>query len=1279
MPTSVAPTHIVLPSPALAPGDAGASGHYIASHDRTAIADLRPTVTPVTITFPNGTTATSTHIGHLKNIPASIPVSATIAHVFPPSTLATSLVSIPEFADAECEAVYTKSGLTIFDPQKQPVMFAPRSGAAGLWNFDLHRMHAGAAPGSASIPPGFETHPRAAFVSTVHSQSLAQRVAFIHKVFGAPALSTFIHAADLGFLASIPGFATAVNIRKHPPHCFATTVGHLDAARQHVRSTHPPDDPSPPATPRLHPLVVHVHDCTGAYAMDTSGALPAPGLQHKQYHVLMVGADPSYIHVEISPSRTAADLLRAVTAGVNFFTARGFTPRLEKLDNEFSADLEAYFASAGIVFELVPPNSHRRNPAERALRTWKNHFQSTLAVADPEFPFVQSARIVQHAELTLNLMRPSHINPLISAWEQLHGPFDFNRTPLAIPGMAVAVHEMPDARPSWAPHSIRGFYIGPAFHHYRCYTVWLPSTQETRVTDSIEWFPRDAAMPSFTPTEEAATAVRDLIGALSHLAAAPLPAAQRANLTALQPNLLDSLSQLHVILAPQSPPGATAVSVPDEQRVPAGPAYNLRSATTPGAARAHIGYGEYFSSHAAPRAPQHIPSHMPSPQTPTPGPPPPLPAPRPTPPTPAQSPRAFPDDARQQQRVLAHSPTIEPEERSAAPVNHQRLRQRRFRANANKRPVRAPAASAPHLADDEALPMEFHRYLALAATANASGGVLKYNRLVRTADADAWFSANADEWRRLISRTQTLRFAPASAKPAHQRATYINLVCTDKVKPPNAHSTKRVRATCGNGINYPGATAAETASLDTVKLLLNSVLSTPEAKFMTIDIKDFYLHSSLLRNEYAWVDLKQIAPTIIDEYSVRELAVHGKVLVEIVKGIYGLPQAGKLAKDQLTALLRARGFSECEHTPCLFKHSSRPIVFSLVVDDFGIKYTNRDDVSYLIDSLTPAYEITTDWSGSKYLGISLDWDYVSPRRSVALSLPGYVAKGLSTIGFKPSGKLTTSPGGFVRPQYGAHTQLTSIDTSPALPPEGRLAIQRTLGIFNWYLRVTDPSFKCRLSQLGAEQAHATEQTAAAVDHVLNYLHAFPNANLVYYASDMALQVESDASYNSEPKATSRAGGVFYLGKRTEGFVNGPIDETSVRIDAVMAAASEAEYAATFINARKACALRQTLSDLGHIQGPTPISVDNKCAQGLANDTVKRRQSKAIDMRFHWIRDRVRQGQFEVNWAPGKSNLADFFTKNLPAKQFQFMRLFFVRDIKPKKPPPGHAILPIRTT
>ena len=77
-------------------------------------------------------------------------------------------------------------------------------------------------------------------------------------------------------------------------------------------------------------------------------------------------------------------------------------------------------------------------------------------------------------------------------------------------------------------------------------------------------------------------------------------------------------------------------------------------------------------------------------------------------------------------------------------------------------------------------------------------------------------------------------------------------------------------------------------------------------------------------------------------------------------------------------------------------------------------------------------------------------------------------------------------------------------------------------------------------------------------------------------------------------------------------------------------------------------LRQTLEEMGHPQpGPTPIQTDNSTAEGIANDTVKARRSKAMDMRFYWIRDRVKEGQFRVHWKPGKKNLADYHTKHHP--------------------------------
>jgi hypothetical protein len=106
---------------------------------------------------------------------------------------------------------------------------------------------------------------------------------------------------------------------------------------------------------------------------------------------------------------------------------------------------------------------------------------------------------------------------------------------------------------------------------------------------------------------------------------------------------------------------------------------------------------------------------------------------------------------------------------------------------------------------------------------------------------------------------------------------------------------------------------------------------------------------------------------------------------------------------------------------------------------------------------------------------------------------------------------------------------------------------------------------------------------------------------------------------------------------------------------IYTSASEAELAGVFRNGKAVCPIRATLEELGHPQPPTVIVTDNTTAAGIANDSVKQKRSKAIDMRFYWIRDRVRQGQFYVHWRRGVTNRADYFTKHHPAAHHRAIR------------------------
>ncbi len=126
-------------------------------------------------------------------------------------------------------------------------------------------------------------------------------------------------------------------------------------------------------------------------------------------------------------------------------------------------------------------------------------------------------------------------------------------------------------------------------------------------------------------------------------------------------------------------------------------------------------------------------------------------------------------------------------------------------------------------------------------------------------------------------------------------------------------------------------------------------------------------------------------------------------------------------------------------------------------------------------------------------------------------------------------------------------------------------------------------------------------------------------------------------------------------------LNHPISTHSTRIPVVCSFVAEAEYAGLFAAGRIATNERQILADMGHPQPPTPLLCDNEVAIGLATDTINLKLSKSLDMRFHWLRDRVRQGHFRIIFVPGKTNVADFFTKAFPVARHRELAPFFAVD------------------
>jgi hypothetical protein len=181
--------------------------------------------------------------------------------------------------------------------------------------------------------------------------------------------------------------------------------------------------------------------------------------------------------------------------------AKGFTPKLNMMDNQATKHIKEVLTENECKLQLVEPNNHRVNAAERAIQTFKDAFIVVLATTDSEFPLQLWDRLMPQVRGTLNLMRASRINPEILAYKALNGPYDWNRYPLAPLGCKAVVYKDGDNRGSWASRGIDGWYLGPSKDHYQCTLYYIPETRAYHTLGSTELFPQHCQLPNLTPNQ----------------------------------------------------------------------------------------------------------------------------------------------------------------------------------------------------------------------------------------------------------------------------------------------------------------------------------------------------------------------------------------------------------------------------------------------------------------------------------------------------------------------------------------------------------------------------------------------------------------------------------------------------------------------------------------------------------------------------------------------------------------------------------------------------------
>ncbi len=191
--------------------------------------------------------------------------------------------------------------------------------------------------------------------------------------------------------------------------------------------------------------------------------------------------------------------------------------------------------------------------------------------------------------------------------------------------------------------------------------------------------------------------------------------------------------------------------------------------------------------------------------------------------------------------------------------------------------------------------------------------------------------------------------------------------------------------------------------------------------------------------------------------------------------MYGLPQAGIIAQELLAKWLKEHGYLQSKTTPRLWTHEWRPIAFTLVIDNFGVKYDGEEHAQHLLKTVQKYYKCLFKAEEERYCGLTIKWDYAG--RKVHLLMPEYVTNSLKRFQHPPPPVRQDQPHPHIAKAYGAKEQHANpINNSPPLNKAGKKFIPEITGVFLFLARAVNLTMLMPLSALASKQATPTKQT-----------------------------------------------------------------------------------------------------------------------------------------------------------------------------------------------------------
>jgi len=1205
-------------------------------------------------------------------LPGMEPVQAKILQ-----DLQDPLISVPRLCSQGYRILFTKDDVQIRSDEDKLIVSGTRdAGVAGLYKIPMISQPKYQIPMTGNrildtdarsenevilYMPNMST-----YYGGISFRTKAERVSFYHAALGYPTVACLVAAMKSHL--QLPGI-TAADVLANPPKTEATAKGHL---RQHLkgvqstkaanRAADPQDSeggdmqdsegvaeestlfvdaaekallnrdeiPGIEADEAHQPGDALVTFIAGRLSADTTGKFQVNSVMgHSAVHVAYI---QSANHIRLTPIKNRTEVNDVLVKVYEDAIRLGHKVNLILTDNEISNAAKSYFAKVKVEQRQVEPYNHRANDAERHIQTVKRHVIATLAGRDSECPLENWDKAVQMAELTLSLLRKGTTEGQ-SAFHSYNGrPYDLSDNPIAPWGVKVQAYVPKALRKSWGYRAKTSFYMGPA--NYRQHQLRDIGGKTPSVRQQVVFLSEDIKYPRFTERDELVARITDLSDALKRQGRPPdttLAQALEAYATAF-PKEDDEYPLMEADIIED---GNQVVWTSSPSDFEEGNADSFAAVT-------HYSTDNYAKVPAA---------------------------------APIADAQAHGED--NQPDVDISEPDIQQEggetENQISPLAPGQVERPAIHVPTGAYATRA--ARKRQILDPMAEELDPETILVLTEIDHKK---LSMRQAMRTPNAEDWRRADVAEFLRFLSIEGIDLVHPNDTISRNGTARNVVKVLENKEGKP-----RRVRAAYNGSKRRDEVRQEQYSNFSSdhlAKKIFCAALATRSktvgARLTTLGLESFYLHerNKLPRTDFMYYDVTFFPKDVRAKFAtyIRD----DRILLSCTQAIYGMYDAGTIAGTVLSATLTSSGYREVDSTNLWTStvKGEEDLLINTNVDDFAIIHVPASLALARLERVLndAGYKFVQAENNPKlrfqnFHFCGLDIEHDTQEHQVTLYLNGWVRKLLAKYGMEDC-KPETAPYKYTRPVYTGKQAPLSEDDSTPLSPQLMTELRSKIGALNWGAACVNYDTSLAVSKVGSKQANPTKALLREVNHILKYLAGHPNTVLQYQPNDMTLHTVSDASFCSETKGRSRAGGVLYLGDCDKNGhpMSSPVEVMSHIIDCIPDSAAEAEYVSVHDTTKRGVYCRNILEGIGYPQGTTEHECDNKCAVGIANNTVHDRKTKHIDRRYHWVKNEVKNGHFKVIWKEGVGNIADFFTKYLPLKEHEKYANIFTKQYTPSQ-------------